>query len=374
MDAIFFMTRECNLDCKYCYIDKKPKSYMTEDIAFKGVDTLLKNSKEKAKISFFGGEPLLNFGLIKETVKYAEKKALEKNIKIRFSIATNGTLLTKERIDFLGKHNFTVELSLDGNEKTHNMTRPLTKGGGSYSDVIRHLPYLKKKAAHVVAVGVLAAETAHNASESAIHVIDELGISNFVLAMDYTGKWSENDIEILQSEYEKLSEWYLEKSRKSDDYFYFSLFDAHIAAHVKGGFKPGSFCDVGKKIFAVGEDGRIFPCVRFAGKAEKAENYLMGDVYSGIDLKSCKVIVAENHKPRTDCSGCALDGRCFTYCPCLNWDTTGKFYTIPALLCAHESKIVPVADRLARTLFSEKNRLFMRKHYKLKGKMKHEQD
>jgi hypothetical protein len=74
-------------------------------------------------------------------------------------------------------------------------------------------------------------------------------------------------------------------------------------------------------------------------------------------------VSAENHSPRTQCSDCSLDGRCITYCPCLNWDTTGSMTQVPGILCAFESMVIPVADRIARTLFKEKNRSFMKKHY-----------
>jgi len=275
-------------------------------------------------------------------------------------------LITPEIIDFLEKYKFTVELSLDGNEIANNLNRPFLDGTGSYKNITKNLKELYKRAHHLVAIAVLSPLSAPYIYESSKHVMDELGIKNFVISMDYTGKWTEKDLMILKEQYELLSEWYLEKTRKGDSLFYYSLFDIHIAAHVRGGFKPGSFCDVGRNIYAVAEDGRIFPCVRFAGKPVKAAKYLLGDVRTGLNMRSCKEISDENLKERTECKGCALDGRCITYCPCLNWDTTGKFNSVSGLLCAHESMIVPLADKLAKTLYEEKDPVFMRKHYKKK--------
>lgn len=367
MHAILFLTRACTLKCEYCYVEKHGNSHMSRETAFKAVDLLMEKSaaEKKARISFFGGEPLIRFELMKEITDYALTKAKDSDIKLLLHIATNGTLITPDIADWLAENELTVEFSLDGTAAAHNINRPFNDNSPSHAAIVKNLPYLYSKAKHMCIVMVVSPASAQFMYESSVYIMDTLGVRNLIPVVDYTADWDEHGLKLLKEQYEKLAVWYLEKSRrKNGGLFYFSLFDAHIAAHIKGGFKPGGFCDVGRKIFAVAEDGRIFPCVRFAGKPVRAAGFVMGHVNTGLDFKNCKEIAAENLKPRKSCSGCSLDGRCFTYCPCLNWDTTGELSKIPGVLCANESMLVPIADRLARELYGEQNAIFMRKHYK----------
>ena len=359
---ILFMTRECTLKCHYCYVEHKSDSFMKKEVALKAAGLFVAENNDKAKFSFFGGEPLLQFELIKEITEYVLEKAAAKNLEVNLSIATNGTLINDEVLDFLEKYKFRVELSLDGDELSHNLNRPMRDGGNSYKSVVKNIPALQKRAGHLAVVGVISPQTVDYIAQNAKHVMDDLKVKSYLMVADYTAPWTERDLSKVLDQFLILEDWYLAKSRNGDN-FYFSAFDAHIAAHIKGGFKPGDFCDVGRKICAVGEDGRIFPCVRFAGKPEKAANYVLGHVDTGFNWRKCSEISAENLKPRDQCSECSLDGRCITYCPCLNWDTTGSMSKIPGILCAYESMIVPIADRIARTLFKEKNGSFMKKHY-----------
>ena len=366
MQAILFVTRECNLACGYCYVEKQAQSVMSEDTARQAVDRLMAFDDPEHTLSFFGGEPLLQYDLIQSTVAYAEQRAAELGKGIRFKIATNGTLATGEVVDFLAQHGFVVELSLDGVPEAHNANRPLLHGGDSYAATVKNLPYLQKKIKTLVGVGVLTPASVPLAAKGARHAMDELGLRSYTMTVDYTGDWTIDDLPVLKTQYEEMAKWYLERSRKGKNFF-FSTFDGHIGAHIRGGFLPGTFCDVGRSLYAVGEDGTIYPCVRFAGKPRRAKNHIMGSVDKGLNEKKRQKTVDRNLKPRASCSGCALEGRCFTYCPCLNWDTTGKFHTIPPMLCEHERILVPIVDKVAQILYKENNAAFMKKHYKKKA-------
>ncbi len=127
----------CNLSCIYCYgVDGEygEKGLMKEEIAYAAVDWLIEQSMglSEVHINFFGGEPLLNFSLIKKVVEYAKQRCKERNKKIRFSMVTNGTLLKDEINQFLNDHDFSITLSFDGDANVQDKNRPLKGGRGSY--------------------------------------------------------------------------------------------------------------------------------------------------------------------------------------------------------------------------------------------------
>lgn len=363
MEMILFTTRACNLRCAYCYVNKTNGRNMTDETANASVDFLFNNSKDGFHtLSFFGGEPLVNFPLIVRCVERAEAVARERNKRIRYKIATNGTLINDEIIAFLKKHKFMVELSIDGIPECHDAARPHANGEGSFAAIQKMLPELKANVPFVVGVGVINPHTAKYAASAPQFVIEKLGITTYVLTLDYTCDWTSEDFAALKEQYERIAEWYLDASRRRKAFF-FSLFDSHIGAHIRGGFYPGGFCDVGRKEIAVAEDGTIYPCVRFAGNPEKAASLTIGHVATGFDEKRRAEITKMNLKPRKECSGCALDGRCFTYCSCLNWQTTGRFDRVSPKLCENERMLMPIVDGVAKTLYEELNPSFMKKHY-----------
>jgi len=149
---ILNVTEDCNMRCKYCkasgaYFYERPHSprYMTPNIAEKAIDFFITHSSksQRRSISFFGGEPLLNFNLIKRSVEYAISQTGEKNM--HFSLTTNGTLLSDDIIDFLVRHNFSLYISLDGPKDIHNKNRVFKNGKGTFDKIIENLQKIKRK-------------------------------------------------------------------------------------------------------------------------------------------------------------------------------------------------------------------------------------
>ena len=142
-----FVTHACNMRCVYCYIDGEQynkRGLMSRETAFRAVDWLMVNSgkAESVTIGFFGGEPLLNFPLIKAVVPYATNMAAKKGKQIKFSITTNGSLLNSEILRFLRDEKFEVLISFDGPAEYHNRQRPFKNGKGSYSRVFANVQML----------------------------------------------------------------------------------------------------------------------------------------------------------------------------------------------------------------------------------------
>jgi len=138
---ILLITHRCQLRCKDCRVGKFP-AVMNEKILFRGIDLLFTSNRDDIQLQFFGGEPLLEFELIKKAVAYAERlnERLRKNLK--FILTTNGILMTKERIDFLKKHNFFIECSVDGEIENQLKTRKAHNGKNYYTQVMRNFKYL----------------------------------------------------------------------------------------------------------------------------------------------------------------------------------------------------------------------------------------
>lgn len=144
-DLILFITNKCNLRCDYCLV-KKGRDIMSYKVAKESVDYYLKKTGQKKHIRFFGGEPFLSFGLIKKIVKYANQQAKKYNQNLTFDISTNGTLLSKNKLDFFRKNN-NVELilSLDGTELSHLINRKSNVGGiNSHLNILKYLDEILK--------------------------------------------------------------------------------------------------------------------------------------------------------------------------------------------------------------------------------------
>lgn len=143
---ILEVTEQCNLRCKYCiYHPSHPefrsfgKKNMSKEVAFESIDYFLQHSfkSEEVMVTFYGGEPLINFQLIKEVVEYSKKEAEKKRRNILFGLTTNGTLIDEQIADFLVKNDFNIVLSVDGSEKMHNENRIYPNGKGSFRDTLQ---------------------------------------------------------------------------------------------------------------------------------------------------------------------------------------------------------------------------------------------
>ena len=138
--AALYLTEDCNLRCRYCFVPKKPKR-MSLEVGREAIDFMLAAPAKVKRVSivFFGGEPLLEFDTLRELTLYGEQRSSEIGRQIKFSVTTNGTLVTDEVFEFLTKHNIHMNLSIDGGPKTQNRNRRMADGSGSFDLVERTL-------------------------------------------------------------------------------------------------------------------------------------------------------------------------------------------------------------------------------------------
>lgn len=189
------------------------------------------------------------------------------------------------------------------------------------------------------------------------------GIRYFAHQMDYTNpEWTPEVFAELETAYNELADFYLECARGAE-HFHMTLFDEKLKSHAHSKIELGTVCDFGTRKISIAPDGRVYPCVQFISDKPDADTYCIGDVDNGLTERRDQ-LVAENKSERPQCAGCALQGRCANYCGCVNWQLTGRLTEVPAILCAHEQMLMPIADRIGNELWNEQNAHFLQKHYR----------
>jgi len=168
---VFLLTHNCQLRCKYCRVRKFTAS-MDRDILFKGIDLLLTSNVDELQVQFFGGEPLLKYSLLKKAVEYTNKARLNNKKSVSFLLTSNGIELTKEKVDFFRKHNFTVEFSIDGEIKNQLSSRKSPNGINYYAKMLSNFNYLKKSRLPYYSISVFMPENVSNMFESFLSLVN----------------------------------------------------------------------------------------------------------------------------------------------------------------------------------------------------------
>ena len=305
------VAHDCNLRCKYCFAStgdfSTGRELMKFNVAKSAIDFLVKNSgsRRNLEVDFFGGEPLLNFENVKRTVFYARGLEAEKGKRFRFTLTTNGLLLTDKIIDFLNNEMSNVVLSLDGRKIVNDSFRATSSGLGSYDAIV---PKFKKLVSRRNGKDyyVRGTFTKYNLdfSEDVLHIralgFEQISVEPVVLEPLNEFSIKEDDVGKINKEYEKLAEEIirLRKSGKFLNFFHFMLdFEDGPCAikRLKG-------CSCGNEYIAVTPNGDIFPCHQFVGNSE----WKMGNVLESPNLSEDlrKKFVKANIFEKKDCRNC----------------------------------------------------------------------
>jgi len=362
MKVVLHLTTSCNLRCKYCYAPHAKRATMSIETARKAIDLAVAEGRRSACVSYFGGEPLLKFEMIEELTRYAHEAGRRAGARMHFRLSTNGTLFDEEILSFCRDHNVLFAISLDGDREAHDAQRVFKGGKGSFDAVDGKLDMILRYNPYTVVTSVITPPTAGRLYESIRYMWDR-GIRFVAHQPDYTHPdWTPEHFEALERSYRALADFYVEKAR-SGEHFYFTLFDEKLKSHAQSPIKLGENCDFGAKKLSVAPDGRVFPCVQFVSDRADAADYCIGHVDTGLTPRR-QELIAENKQERPQCAGCEHQGRCGNYCGCMNWQMTGCVTKVPGILCAHERMLIPIADEIGSTLWNERNRAFLKKHYK----------
>jgi uncharacterized protein len=357
MHYTLHLTNSCNMACKYCYVNHENIQLMNFETARKAVDMASRNKGTPTGIVFFGGEPLLCKDLIYEIVEYSHWKEKETGCMFYFKITTNGLLLDETFMGLSIKENIFIALSHDGIREAQDKYRLDLRGDGSFSRLSEKIDLLLLKRPYSPVLMTINPETADFYTDSVIYLYEK-GFRYIICSLNYGAVWTEKNMRILKKQYERLSQFYYERTL-AEDKFYLSPFEVKISSHINEDSYCHERCELGKRQISVAPDGSFFPCVQFVGD----NNYCIGHVTTGIDENRRHRLYQLNEAEKESCKECAIRKRCNHYCGCMNRQATGCLDKVSPVLCAHERLLLPIADRLAEKLYKKRNAMFIQKHY-----------
>lgn len=304
------VSHACNLCCSYCFAGQGKyhgeESIMSFDTGKRALDFLIENSgdRKNLEVDFFGGEPLLNWDVVKKLVAYAREQEKIHNKTFRFTLTTNGVLIDDDVIEFANREMSNVVLSLDGRKEIHDLTRVDFAGKGSYDKVV---PKFKKMIEARGDKSYYMRGTFTHANpdftNDVFHMADmgfrELSMEPVVCAPDDPAALTPSDIEIVKKQYETLALEMIKRRREGNPFNFY-----HYNIDLTNGpciYKRISGCGSGTEYMAVTPTGDLYPCHQFVGEAK----FKMGDVWNGItagnireEFRSC------NAYSRPDCKDC----------------------------------------------------------------------
>lgn len=301
------ISQDCNLRCRYCYAETgsfgQDRKLMSKEVAEKAVEFLINSSAQARHLNlmFFGGEPLLNFPVLKHTVEYAKSLADRYKKEISFTVTTNGTLLTEPVRDYLIQNRISILISLDGQPEIHDKMRPFADGRGSYQVIYNNLKEMLKSVPNVAVRGTMTCDNLD--LERAVRHMAAIGIRDIAVEPCYTAnEWPGlglEDIDALKREYLSLAQAYIEAARKGE-YLSFYQFEEMVGQAGRVDLHVNS-CGAGVSYLAVSADGKLYPCQRLVG----LEEYSLGNVSNGIDRPPVVQLFEDTHvKNKKTCLSC----------------------------------------------------------------------
>lgn len=354
------IAHDCNLACKYCFAGEGEycgdRSLMSFEVGKQAFDFLIANSgtRKNLEVDFFGGEPLMNFEVVKQLVAYAREQEKIHNKNFRFTLTTNGVLLDKEVMDFANKEMYNVVLSLDGRKETNDRMRVSRNGKGSYDLIVPKFKEMVKRRGDKEYY-IRGTYTHYNTdfTKDILHMADlgftKLAMEPVVASPDAPYALKEEDLPILFDQYEKLAAEMVRREKNGKGFTFF-----HYMIDLEGGpciAKRIAGCGVGTEYVAVTPWGDLYPCHQFVGD----ENYLLGNVFDGITneevrsrFKMCNIYT------RPQCNDCFARLYCSGGCSANAYHATGSIEGIYELGCKLHRKRVECAIMMKVALAEEK--------------------
>lgn len=325
------IAHDCNLACRYCFAEEGEyhgrRALMSYEVGKKALDFLIANSgkRRNLEVDFFGGEPLMNWEVVKQLVEYGRSQEEAHGKHFRFTITTNGVLLNDEIMDFCNKEMSNVVMSLDGRKEVNDLMRPTRNGHGSSYDIIvpKFQKFAESRAGKDYYVRGTFTRNNLDFSEDVKHFADlgfeQMSIEPVVASPEEPYAIREEDLPKILEEYDKLAVEYIKRKKEGRGFnFFHFMIDLNQGPCVA---KRLSGCGSGTEYLAVTPWGDLYPCHQFVGQ----EEFLMGNVDTGVtrtdirdEFKLCNVYAKEKCRKcfaRFYCSGgCAANSYNFHGC------------------------------------------------------------
>ena len=343
------IAHDCNLRCKYCFAGTGEyhgeRGMMSAETGKKAIDFVIANSgsRKNIEIDYFGGEPLMNFDVVKEITEYAKEQGAKHGKNFRFTVTTNGILLDEEKKKYINENMSNVVLSIDGRKEVNDRMRPRVDGSGTYDTIIPKFIDMAESR-NQDRYYVRGTFTAYNKDfeNDVIHLADlgfkQTSVEPVVAPDDADYALKEEDIPVIFEQYEKLAAEYLKRWKEGN---WFNFF--HFMIDLDQGpcaIKRLSGCGAGHEYLAVAADGDLYPCHQFVGN----KDFLMGNVRDGkIDEKIRKYFEDSNIYTKEKCRNCFARFYCSGGCSANAYNFNGDINKPYELACEFEKKRVECA-------------------------------
>lgn len=343
----------CNLNCEYCFASQGKyhgeRAIMSFEVGKRALDFLIENSgtRRNLEVDFFGGEPLMNFDVVKQLVAYARSIEKEKGKNFRFTLTTNGMLIDDDVIAFANKEMSNVVLSLDGRKEIHDRFRVDYAGQGSWERIV---PKFQKLVEARGGRNYYMRGTFTHANPDFLNDIQqmldlgfsELSMEPVVCAKGDPSELTEEDFNIVAEQYEKLAELMQKRDREGRPFTFY-----HYMIDLTGGpciYKRISGCGSGTEYMAVTPSGELYPCHQFVGE----EAFKLGDIWKGVtNLEKQSEFAACNVYAREECRDCWAKLYCSGGCAANAYHATGSITGIYEYGCRLFRKRMECAIMLA---------------------------
>lgn len=344
------IAHDCNLKCKYCFASegdyKGSRKLMSLEVGKKAIDFVIKNSgsRHNIEVDLFGGEPLMNFDVIKEIIDYARELEKTHNKNIRFTITTNATLLNDENMDYIDKNMGNVVLSIDGRKEVNDNIRVRYDGSGTFKDILPKIKAMVNRRQAGKQYYIRGTFTHENldfyndvialASEG----FKEISIEPVVLEDGHPLALKSEDLPIIFEQYDKLTQEIISRKDREDEFKFY-----HFGIDINGGpciYKRISGCGAGHEYVAVTPDGDIYPCHQFVGN----DKFVMGNVFEGSINKEISNMFKHGHiynKPT--CMDCWARFYCSGGCQANNYNFNKDIHIPYELGCSMMKKRIECA-------------------------------
>ncbi len=350
------IAHDCNLRCKYCFADEGAyqgkKGLMSAQTGKKAIDFVIEKSKgrKNIEIDFFGGEPLVNFDVVKEVVEYAREQEKIHDKNFRFTITTNGILLDDEKMEYINRHMSNIVLSIDGCKETNDKMRVRADGSGCYDTIV---PKFKKMAEsrnqdNYYVRGTFTHENLDFAKD-VLHLADlgfkQVSVEPVVAPFEASYALQYEDVPKICEEYEKLAAEFIKRKKEGNGFNFF-----HFMIDLDQGpcvIKRLSGCGSGCEYLAVTPEGDVYPCHQFVGN----EKFKMGNLTDGeIDIEMKQSFENANVYTKPDCKKCWAKFYCSGGCAANAYNFNGDINIPYDLGCELQRKRVECAIAIKAAL------------------------